>query len=360
MQTKTLAPAGRAEQLQFLRFLAFLNVFITHAEAWNFFHYPASHSGAFAVSFFFMLGGLVTGYACYGKTISPTPRAIAGDMWKKLKRIYPLYILSLLIPVIWSPIPGLVAAGDWQEVGSYAVDFGKNLLFLQSWSLKGFRSFNGLSWFLSTMMFLYLWNLPTAWLLNKVNRHKYSILFFGAAFCALWFVTVFYCYVTQELTMSFWHYRFPPARLGEYLSGIILGFSIRAISHWFPENKWMRGGFTVLELFALGFWAWSLRRAGNYWMNHIVAWLIPNAILLTAFTFGRGWVSRLFRWKPLVWLGDISFECYLMHHLIILRYTILNTGETVTVPAQVFSFCFCLGLTIFLAGMLHRKHGKKA
>ena len=52
---------GREEQLQFLRFLAFVNIFMYHSEQWLFFKYPVSHCAFAAVSFFFVLSGLVSG-----------------------------------------------------------------------------------------------------------------------------------------------------------------------------------------------------------------------------------------------------------------------------------------------------------
>ncbi len=348
------APGQRAEQLQFLRFLAFLNVFIHHADAWNFFGYPASHSGAFAVSFFFMLSGLVTGYGAYGKEIRPTLGNIAGNMWKRIRKVYPLYVLTMLIPVLWSEIPAMVESWDTAGLLQNGKDFLLNLLFLQSWAQGGVRSFNGLGWFLSVLMFLNLTNLPMGWALNRINRSKYRYLLLGGAFCGFWFVTAGYCYVTQGLEMSFWHYSFPPARLGEYLSGMILGYGIRSALHWFSENRVTKLCFTALEIGVLAFWAFSLRRAGNYWMNHIVAWLIPNAMVLTVFTFGKGWISQLFRWRPLAWLGDISFECYLLHQMIILRYMVSNTVAPVPVAGQAFAFFYCLLLTVLLAAMVHK------
>ena len=66
---------ARQEQLQFLRFLAFLNIFITHAEQWLFFPYRSSHCANAAVSFFFMLSGMVAGYSFVRKqTVSVTLR----------------------------------------------------------------------------------------------------------------------------------------------------------------------------------------------------------------------------------------------------------------------------------------------
>lgn len=56
---------GREDQLQFLRFWAFFNVFVCHGEQWMFFKYPTSHCSTAAVSFFFMLSGLVTALASF-------------------------------------------------------------------------------------------------------------------------------------------------------------------------------------------------------------------------------------------------------------------------------------------------------
>ncbi len=351
--------SGRADQLQFLRFLAFLNVFIAHAEVWNFFGYPASHCATFAVSFFFSLSGLVTGYSYYGREVKPTLWNIGKDMWKKVRKIYPLYILTMLFPILYSDVPAMVTNQDFAALTETVVDFFANLLFIKSWLPGGIPSFNGLDWFLATIMPLYLLNLPVTYLLNKINKNKYRYLIFGTAFCGLFFLTAVYCYLTQGLNMAYWHYKFPPARMGEYLSGMILGFAIRAFADRVPEGKLTRIGFTVLEVAAMAFWAFSLRRAGNYWMNHIVAWLVPNAFLLAVFTFGRGWFSQLFRAKPLVWLGDISFECYLLHHLIVRRYAVLNVVEPVARFEQIFSFFYCLILTVLIAGMFHRAPKKK-
>ena len=75
----------RADQLQFLRFLAFLNVYICHAESWLFFKYPASHCAAAAVSFFFIavLGFMfsilfIYEYLLLIYTTVPIPRITSG------------------------------------------------------------------------------------------------------------------------------------------------------------------------------------------------------------------------------------------------------------------------------------------
>lgn len=359
--TNTQAPssvAGRAQQLQFLRFLAFLHVFINHTEEWNFLGYPASHAGAFAVSFFFMLSGLVTGWAAFGRDTKLTLGNIGAAWWKRARKIYPLYVLTILLALLTSQFPELVAAKDWTELGNLGKQLGANFLMIQNWPPFCFREaqypFNHANWFLAALAFLWLFNVPGAWLLQKIEklRGRYGIL--GGIFCGLMIATVCYCRATQNLDMSYWHYTFPPARLGEYLGGMVLGFSIRSfLSRWDRRRQW-RPLLTVLEAGALAFWGWSLTRAGNYWMNHIVAWLIPNTVLLGVFTLGGGWISELLRLRPLVWLGDISFECYMVHQLIVIGYISNHAMESWALTDQIVAFGFCLLLTILAAHLLHQ------
>ncbi len=171
-EIKAMVPkttAGRVQQLQFLRFLAFLNIFIWHAEAWNFLNYPAGNSANISVSFFFCLSGLVTGYSYYGREIKLGLPEIGKYMWKKVKKVYPLYFLTMMIPVLHSDFPEQIAAGMPDKLWGQLEQLTKNLLLVQSWFREGCFSFNIVGWFLSTLLFLNLFNLPGIYFLQKVN-----------------------------------------------------------------------------------------------------------------------------------------------------------------------------------------------
>lgn len=346
---------GREEQLQFLRFLAFLNVFISHAERWLFFPYRASHSATAAVSFFFMLSGVVAGYSLTGKTIVPSVRNVAIFVWKKLKKIYPLYFLTTMFAVIFSDIPSLMMNSDFAGMRPVLVQLGKNLLLIQSWFPSGAHSFNTVGWFLSVLFFHYALTLPFAWLLNKLMACKYRKIFFPGLFVGISFSIVFYCYFTQVENMSFWHYEFPPARLGEYCLGMMLGFAAVQTKDMIPRENCWTAVFTVLEAAVLLFWYYSLGRPGNYWRNEIVSWMMPNILMLAVFLAGRGWLSVLFKSRPLVYLGDISFECYLLHQLILIRFALNLEGIGTSVPGNIFIFFFSLLYAILIAGFIHGK-----
>lgn len=344
----------RAEQLQFLRFLAFLNVFLYHGECWNFMNYPVSHGGTFAVSFFIMLSGLVTGYSRYGREAYPSIQNIHRDMRGKVLKIYPVYFLILMLTVMLSGVPAMLNTGDMAGLRGLSVDLLQGALLLQAWPGMG-----GTLWFLSTILFLYLLNLPAMWLIRKGKEHRLRYFLWGGAFAGLMILTVVYCRLTRNTDMGYWQYKFPPARMGEYLGGMLLGYAIRDFKSQPILEKIPRGVFTLAEAAVLGFWFYSLRRAGSPWMNHVVSWLIPNTALLGVFTFGMGRISQVFRWKPLAYLGNISFECYVIHHTVIRFFILNNYTEGNTVASQIFSLCYCLALTVLGAALLHKGSGKK-
>lgn len=354
-------PGTRQEQVQFLRFLAFLNIFIAHGERWLFFPYPASHCANAAVSFFFMLSGMVVGYSLVGKQNTLSLKTEAGFVWKRIRKVYPLYLVTTLLVVIVSGIPGSVITGDWAALQQEGTQLLRNLLLIQSWFPEGAHSFNTVGWFLSALMFLYACSLPLGCLLNRLVRGKGKYLWLCAAFLGTAFCITVYCYRIRE-NMSYWHYQFPPARLGEYALGMIIGYGTTLLREKVPSGAGWRWIFTAAEVLALVFWFRSLSRPGNYWMNRNVAWLVPNTLLLAVFSIGGGWMSRLFRRRALVYLGDISFECYLVHQIILVRLAIATEGCPQSAAGNVFCFLFSLLLTlttaVFLRGRMKQSAAK--
>ena len=349
------APASaREEQLQFLRFFAFFNIFIVHTEEWTFFNYPSAHCSDSAVTFFVLLSGMVIGLSRYGREQELTLAAWGREMWKWLRRMYPLYLLALLLSVMYSPIPTLIASQDWTGMKEPLTYLAKHLLMIQSWFPADEFRFNGAGWYLSTLLPLVALNLPLSVLLNKIRRIRFGIPLMLMGTLGAAFVVVTYCYFTQDMNMDYWHYLFPLARLPEYLIGMIWGFLIREAKGRVRPRAWWKWVFTALEIFVLVFWFTSLSRPGNYWRNYIVSWLKPNCLLLIVFAFGYGWISKLFRWKPLVWLGDVSFGCYLLHGIVIKTYRGLNGIFLPNTGSEAFAFFYCLIISIMLAHYMNR------
>lgn len=349
---------GRADQLQFLRFLAFLNIYIYHTDHWLFFKYPSSHCAFSAVSFFFILSGVVTGYSYYGREIKLGVREYGTYMWKKLCKFYPLYFCTVIFTVLSSNIPELIAAYRFTELQQFLKSLLRSVLLLQSWFQEGYYQFNGVGWFLSNMMFLYLLNLPVMVLLNKLGEKRYWYILFPALIFVVAVEIVVYCYLTQAYDMEYWHYIFPPARVGEYLIGMLMGVFLCKIKPMLDNVKYNRVIFTAFEIIVLLYWIRSLSSPGNYWRNHIVSWLIPNVALLSVFTVGAGAFSKLFRCAPLLKIGNATYECYIIHQIVIQQYLLFHNSAGTTQSGKVVSFVMCLLVSILFAILLHGRDQK--
>ena len=343
---------GRQNQIQFLRFLAFLHVFGLHVESWCFIDYPLWNGGLSAVTFFFMLSGMLTGYSAYGRDIQVNLRVIGKDMWKRIRRMYPLYFLTTVFLTYRVNMLGeLVYGGD--RFRDDFIQLVKNLLLLQSWFPDGFFSFNGVGWYLSTLLFLNLFNLPMVFLLNKIGQKKRCNEVFFITIVLLLSLTVAYSLMTYNDLVHFLQYIFPPARLGQYFVAMIIGYMIRTAQEKNTLPNGSTAFFSILEAGALLFWVVTLFLETERWSSRLVFWVLPNIILIGVFMIGRGCVSTLFKAKPLVLLGDISFECYLIHPVII---TMWQHVDKDTIASEIICVACVLTYTILTSLFINKKH----
>ena len=368
--------SSRIDGVQFLRFIAFLTVFLVHGRIWCFWgDWPAHGVGALAVQFFILLSGMMTGYTGCGKEEPVTGRSVLRFMGRKLKKLYPLYLWTVIFSLLWSEIPMGFSTGTLHSIshnvpdaltapagvtipsGTALIDAPgqllRSVLLIQAWFEKGHFSYNGVSWFLSTLMFLYLLSLPMLKLLHVLNRQPKRRLLLGGLLAASLGYTMIYCALFSQ--NSFYVYTFPPARIGEYLAGMILGFLLRLRRQQAAPVQKPSPSFTLLEAAALACWFGTWFMPVSVWGSTILCWLPANLFLLLVFTQERGWVSRLFACRPLKWLGDISFECYLLHTIIFTLYLEhTHIDGSVSTTGSLLSLLLCLLLTVGLAGLIHR------
>jgi peptidoglycan/LPS O-acetylase OafA/YrhL len=136
--------------LDFYRFIAALGVFIFHLKnidkgispAWN------GSYGLF-VDMFFILSGFVISYS-YPAT-STGLRSYVRFLVRRIARIYPLHLLTLLIFAVLAlvGISGPTSHASW-------LDFLHNLLLVQAWGVTDHLSFNSPAWSISAELFCYV------------------------------------------------------------------------------------------------------------------------------------------------------------------------------------------------------------
>lgn len=166
---------NRFQPLDGLRFIAFLPVFYLHACGGDFFY----HLTLTSLDLFFILSGFLTGYGrirdFFSEMVELRNRLMGGGvrsfsdaecklgvytmryMWKKIQTFYPWHLCCLLWSVcifLYSP----AAAGHMPRgVDEWLWKTPVYLLLSQSWWISPDVKFcfNGVSWFLASLMFCY-------------------------------------------------------------------------------------------------------------------------------------------------------------------------------------------------------------
>jgi Predicted acyltransferases len=170
LDSERIKNTKRADQLQFLRFCAFLVIFCRHTSGWAILGRNIIVSLE-AISFFFTISGFVTGYSAYGKEINLSFRNVLKDFRGRLSRLYPLYFFTTIFSIILEPwFSENIALLNFKFVMPRLVQLFKNLLLIQSWPGSNPMAYNGVGWFLSVLIFLQLFNVPIAFILNKIDK----------------------------------------------------------------------------------------------------------------------------------------------------------------------------------------------
>lgn len=343
------------KQIQFFRFYAFLFVFLHHADTYSttlpfVTAYPCMRS----VGFFFAISGFLTGYNNYGNEIDCSWQEACSFIAKKIKKFYPVYFFALLFSVMFSQIPYCIATFDFDGAASGIIEFLKHAILLQAWIPSGYFSFYAVGWFLSALVFLTILSAPLLCVIEKMDKKKNADIFLGISVVLSVAVTFLYCWLFRNRLHEYWLHVFPPANLGNYFGAMVLGYLFSKYNAYFDNSNSLL--FSLLEVMAIVLWFLSafVFTPPVQWMDRIAYWVIPNYIVISVFAVGKGAISRLLQRKALVYLGNISMECFLIHTLILRTYHALSGDYGgISILGNCFSLLFCLMLTIILASLIH-------
>lgn len=339
-------------QLQFFKFIVFIMVFLFHTQAYHGIGITILPKiVTCGLSFFFMVSGLTTAYShfnCLPKTVSIA--GVIDYVSNKLKKFYPLYFLTVIAAVAFSDIPRFFALHYYEGLKELIPQLIKHLLLLQSWFKNGALDFNAPGWFLSTILFSYCLTIPLLFLIGKIKNSNKALC---AAIVVLASAEWGFAYLVRNLDIVY-IYRFPPTRLGEYCIGLLIGTFLKANE----KEKEGNGFYTVAEAASILIWILFVILNDLGWSYNVAHWLIPNIFVLFAFGLGKGSISSLLRSKTLVYLGDISFECYIIHFIVISFCAWPTYLFDVSKAGNLFMTAYDLMLTVLAACIIHGRPEK--
>ncbi len=283
--------------IQGLRFLIIFGVFLKHLYDIIGFPYFVDF-GARGVEFFFLLSGFLEGMIWYYK-----PNSSGTTIWKrcltfyrkKLAKFYFLHILTFALS-----IPLIFSFSD-KSIKELMISGGLNLLLFNSWFNISKWSFNGVSWFLSSLCFCYL--------LTPMLSHFFSKRCLLSLSC----IAVFF---STKLILDTIHYGyfFPPYRFIEFSIAFISGnlFLTTNIYEKIKSTRKLYGD--VNQLIWLFLCISSVIVGDKKWIPAI--FMVPFTLFLISL-FMDGCIKDFLSNYYLVTLGNLGLPFFLCHYLVI-------------------------------------------
>jgi peptidoglycan/LPS O-acetylase OafA/YrhL len=310
----------RIPELDGLRGIAISSVLLYHFWPKSHGLYPVFRTGWVGVELFFVLSGfLITRILLEG---AGKPNQLRRFYWRRALRIFPLYFAVLA---------AIVGLAVWLGGSSYLDEMR--------------REWGSPAWFA-----VFAGNLPTAW------QEAWPP---AGSFVPLWSLQIEeQFYLLYPVVVTLW-----PRRLRHVLwAAVAVSLVARyALWWWWPDNAHAPYVLTICRMDSLalggllalarrdanqplkGWWlaagasvlAATALLAGNAWQSNFVHTAGITAVALW-FTACLGWVlqhagsgeTAWLRWRPLAYLGTISYGVYLLHMPVAYAFTKAGIGET--------------------------------
>jgi peptidoglycan/LPS O-acetylase OafA/YrhL len=311
---------SKLEQIQGIRALAILSVFITHTAAWltddlGWFGPVANRIGGAGVVAFFMLSGFLTSYK---NVVIPTYEkgTIIKSAWRKVSKMYGLYLITMLVAFL-SNFPS--SSLDWTKA---AISIGFDLTLTQafipfSWVIN---SFNGPAWFLSALfgIWIIVYTFPN--FINRLNslptRRIIVVLIALLVIQWMWLDFAKRVILPQLCKVHYienWYvwlvYNNPVFCFSEFCAGLLIGkFCLQKQYSVALQNII---AFVTLFLFVVYFACLAMRMKVFVPWNVIIECIVCLGLIAVISPNSIGY--NMLSTGALVWMGNISGFFYLIH-----------------------------------------------
>lgn len=329
-----------------LRFLFALMVFVSHLNflknsnhIWLRDTYNTILSqGYIGVSFFFILSGFILTHV-YRFKLDSNATARRSFFIARLARVYPLHLATFLIAIplmFWG-----------QEITIRGLLLGlSNVTLTQSFiPIKElYFSFNGPSWSISCEAFFYLCFPYLLILFNKLGKFKYYLTAILASI-----IIILTNYISPNLQHGLFYIN-PLFRIVDFILGIVIYDLYINL-----KNQKTLVDFTILEFLSIAIFVlfFSLRDSVTDTSLYSIFYWIPIMTIILIFAFQQGAISKILSHKYAIWLGEISFGFYMIHHLV-MRYFILGNGKFELITNHYLIIILLFTVTVIAAAASHR------
>lgn len=311
MKEKSL---GRLEQLTFTRFIAAISIVVFHFGQGV---YPFNHPyisfifkhANYAVSYFFMLSGFVMILSYNNKEYVDPLNFIK----RRIARIYPVYFIALLFTVL---IYLTIYSPNFENIFL-------NIALLQSWIPNKATTLNYPGWSLSVEFFFYA---LFPFLFNRFyKRYNLKTLLIIGVLIWLSSQLLFHLLLFVRPGYRSFFFYFPVLHLNEFILGMLAG------AVYLRHTLNIRINYNVLIftflLLILGIMKFPMNL--EYHNGLLAILFIPLIIFLS---LSNGAITRFFKKKIFVFLGEISYGIYILQLPVWLFISDYRLFKYLTIP----------------------------
>lgn len=303
------------------------------------------HEGFIGVTFFFILSGFILSHT-YAERLH-RGMSYRNFMVRRVARIYPLHLLTFFAAL---PIAVASLLTGQRNSSSFIQELVANLSLVQAFAPAPniHFSFNAPSWSISCEMFFYflfpmLVFSKSRWLIGVVVGIYVGQQIVGIS--------------SNEDTVHFLVYIFPPSRIADFITGILLYRVFTSIDA--PSAKLA----TVLQLASLAILGvtFILKSFIPEYARYDAYYVPAMSLIILSFAWQQGIPSQRLSTRMLVTLGNASYSLYLVHQVIIrygeyVRIKVMHaSGITSELLFALTYILISLGLSIFLFRFFENK-----
>lgn len=318
------------KSLSSLRFIFAMLVFLLHLQLYDV---------AVGHAFFIILSGFIM-CMVYEERLLKKTLPFKQFIVKRIARIYPLHIITLLMAV------PLSLAGIIDKTINWFGKFFINFFFLQTLfpSIKVYFSFNSVSWNAADLMLFYICFPFLIMLFAGINIKVLTKLMI--------LLVLIICIGMYSIPENHHHYIFyisPYLRIFDFIFGIYL---YKLISRLQNTNSYTLS--SVLEVVAVLFFT-VLFMLANYYSEILTPYIysvylwVPVGLVISVFYYEKGIISKkVLSNKVIVILGGLSYSFYMIHQLVI-RYMTLLYENYLLIDKNMYFYISCFAISIGLS-----------
>ncbi|MGL6059018.1 MAG: acyltransferase family protein [Culicoidibacterales bacterium] len=278
--------------LQGLRVLATLAIFL--------FHSGLLLKGTFPVTFFFILSGFVGYYAYHERFQTYTVKETRQWLVNRWLVFIPVHFVTFLMSIIirWNWVIS-------QPVNELATKAVLNLSLIQTAVTPHF-AFNGASWYLSTLMCIYVVTVPLIRAIKKISQQQ-AMLVIAVVFTLQVIVNV----VPYELNL----YASPYYRVFDFALGALCAKVFIETNEIVKPKSW----YTRMEVLTIIIF--FITYITTFMFETNLTYYTPIFLMaLYVFACGQGMISQILAQPIFQKIAMFSFEFYLVHELVLIVF----------------------------------------